>query len=181
MPGPVFLYGDRIELRTVEAEDLDFLQETINDPNVRRFLGSRSPINGEQEREWYEERASDTDTDHVHLLICRDGEAMGTIGLHPHDSTGVNAEIGISLAEEFWGEGYGTEASRLITDFGFRERRHHRIFARVFEGNVGSARIWEKLGFRHEATHVEAEFLDGEYVNVERYAVLEDEWFGEDE
>ncbi len=180
MPGPVFLRGDRIELRTIEEDDLDFLQETINEPNVRRFLGMRSPINGQQEQEWYEERASNSDSDHIHLLICRNEEVMGTIGLHPHDSTGVNAEIGISLAEEFWGNGYGTEAARLITDFGFRERRHHRIYARVFEGNVGSARIWEKLGFRHEATHVESEFLDGEYANVEFFAVLEDEWFGQE-
>lgn len=181
MPGPTFLRGDRIELRTIEEDDLDFLQGTMNDPTVRRYLGSRSPINGEQERKWFEERASDTEEDHVHLLICRGEEAMGSISLYSKDSSGVNAEIGISLAEEFWGNGYGTEAARLITDFGFRERRHHRVMARVFEGNVGSARIWEKLGFRHEATHVESAFLDGEYVNVDFFAVLEDEWFGRDE
>lgn len=180
MPGPVFLRGDRVELRTVEEGDLDFLQETINAPNVRRFLGSRSPVNGGQEQEWYEERASDGESDHVHLLVCHDGQAMGSIGLHPKDPTGVNAEIGILLAEEFWGESYGTEASRLIADFAFRERRHHRVIARVFSGNVGSARIWEKLGFRHEGTHVEAEFLDGEYVDIEFYAILEDEWFDRD-
>ena len=176
MPGPVFIQGDRIELRTVEEEDLDFLQETVNAPNVRHFLGARDPINGHQEQEWYEERASDEG--HTSLLICRDGEPMGSVGLHPRGGTGVNAEIGILLAEEFWGEGYGTEASELITDYGFREKRYHRLFARVFEGNEGSKRIWEKLGFRHEAVHEEAEFLDGAYVNIHFYAVLTDEWAG---
>ncbi|WP_049969501.1 GNAT family N-acetyltransferase [Haladaptatus cibarius] len=175
MPGPVFLSGDRIDLRTIEEEDLDFLQATVNDRAVRQYLGHRLPVNVHQEQEWFEERASDDD--HTHLLICRDEEPMGTVGLHPKDSTGVNGEIGILLAEEFWGEGYGTEASRLITDYGFRERRHHRIMARVFSGNVGSARIWEKLGFRHEGTYVEAEFLDGDYVDVEFYAILKKEWF----
>ncbi|WP_458208291.1 GNAT family N-acetyltransferase [Haladaptatus sp. NG-SE-30] len=175
MPGPVFLEGDRIELRTVEEEDLDFLQTTINDPAVRRYLASRSPINGQQEQEWYEERCSNDEN--INLLICRDGEPMGTVGLHPKDDAGVSTEIGIFLAEPFWGEGYGTEASRVITDFAFRERRNHRVVARVFEGNVGSSRIWEKLGFRHEGTHVEAEFIDGEYVDIEFYAITEDEWF----
>ncbi|WP_227353242.1 GNAT family N-acetyltransferase [Haladaptatus salinisoli] len=178
MPGPTFLSGDRIDLRTVEEEDLDFLQATVNDPAVRPTIGGHSPVNGHQEREWYEERASDDD--HTYLLVCRDGEPMGIVSLHPKDSTGVNGEIGIFLAEEFWGEGYGTEASRLITDYAFRERRHHRVVARVFEGNVGSARIWEKLGFRHEGTHVEAEFVDGEYVDVEFYGITEDEWFDRD-
>lgn len=177
MPGPVFLDGDRIELRTVEEEDIEFLQETLNDPAVRHFLGSRTPINAEQEREWFEESASSDDN--TNLLICRNGEPMGTVGLHPDDSTGVSTELGIFLAEQFWGEGYGTEASRLATDYAFRERRHHRVMARVFDGNDASRRIWEKLGFRHEGTYREAAFLDGEYADVHFYAVLEDEWFDE--
>lgn len=175
MPGPIFLEGERVELRTVEEKDLEFLQRTVNDQMVRQYLGRRSPVNGHREREWYEESASDDET--THLLVCRDEAPMGIVGLYPEDSKGVNVEIALFLAEEFWGEGYGTEASRLVTDYAFRERRHHRVIAHVFAGNVGSARIWEKLGFRHETTHVEAEFLDGEYVDVELYAVLEDEWF----
>jgi RimJ/RimL family protein N-acetyltransferase len=175
MPGPVFLEGDGIELRTVEEEDLEFLQATINDPAVRRYLGNRPPINGRQEREWYEERCSNGES--TNLLVCRDGEPMGTVGLHPKGPTETSAEIGIFLAEPYWGEGYGTEASRVVTDYAFRERRHHRVMARVFEDNDGSARIWEKLGFRHEGTFREAEFLDGEYVDVDYYAVLDEEWF----
>lgn len=175
MPGPVFLEGDRVELRTVEEEDLDFLQETVNDPSVRQFLGGRDPINDQQEREWYEERASDDDG--VNLLVCRGGEPAGIVGLHPKDGIGVTSEIGIFLAPDYWSEGYGTEASRVLTDHAFRERRLHRVMARVFEGNEGSKRIWEKLGFRHEGTHVEAEYVDGEYVDVHFYGITKDEWF----
>ena len=177
MPGPVFIDGDRVELRTVEEEDLDFLQELINDPAIRRSLVNRSPVNGQQEQEWFEESASAEDNDDVDLLICRDGDAVGSVGLHGHDPLGVSCEIGIFLAEEHWSEGYGTAASRLVTDYAFRELRYHRVMARVFEDNVGSTRIWEKLGFRHEGTFEESEFVDGEYVDVDVYAVLEDEWF----
>ena len=174
MPGPVFLAGDRVELRTIEEEDLDFLQQTLNAPTVRRFLGNRGPINGEQEREWFEESYSDDES--VNLLITVDGDGAGSIGLHSADPRNVNAEIGIFLAEDYWGEGYGTEASRLITHYAFDECRFHRVIARVFEGNEGSHRIWQKLGFRHEATFSEAEFIDGEFVDVHFYAVLEDDW-----
>ena len=176
MPGPVFLASDRVELRTIEEEDLDFLQQTLNDPTVRQFLGNHGPINGEQEREWYEESCSDDEN--VNLLIAVDGEAAGSIGLHSAGPRNVNAEIGIFLGEEYWSKGYGTEASRLITDYAFHECRVHRVVARVFEGNKGSHRIWQKLGFRHEATFSEAEFIDGEFTDVHFYAVLEDEWEG---
>lgn len=174
MPGPVFLAGDRVELRTIEEEDLDFLQQTLNDPAVRQFLSDHGPINGEQEREWYEESSSDDES--VNLLIAVDGEAAGSIGLHSADPRNVNAEIGISLGKDYWGEGYGTEASRLITDYAFQQRRVHRVVARVFEGNEGSHRIWQKLGFRHEATFSEAEFINSEFVDIYFYAILEDEW-----
>ena len=60
------------------------------------------------------------------------------------------------------------------------ELRKHRVVARVFEGNTGSQRVWEKLGFRHEAVHEEAQFMDGEYVDVHFYAVLKHEWFDQD-
>ncbi|HET7325231.1 MAG TPA: GNAT family protein [Halococcus sp.] len=174
MPGPIFLEGDRVDLRTVEEEDLDFLQTTLNDPTVRRFLGNHGPINGEQEQEWYEESCSDDES--VNLLITVDDEAVGSIGLHTADPRNVNAEIGIFLAEDYWGEGYGTEASHLITNYAIHERRIHRVVARVFEGNEGSHRIWQKLGFRHEATFSEAEFIDGEFVDIHFYAVLDTEW-----
>jgi RimJ/RimL family protein N-acetyltransferase len=178
MPGPAFIRGERITLRTVEEADLEFLQEQVNAPEVRRYLPPRRPINGHQEREWFEERASADD--HTSLLVCRDGEPMGPVGLHPAGGdVGVSAEIGIFLAEPFWGEGYATEAGRLVTDYAFDERRHHRVVARVFEGNDGSRRVWEKLGFRHEAVHEEVMFLDGEYVDEHLYAVLEDEWRAE--
>ena len=174
MPGPVFLRGDGLTLRTIEEADLPFLQETINDPAVRYYLPRRDPINLDQEQEFYENVICDDDA--TQLLICTDSEPAGTIGLHPADSVSGTGELGIFLAQEYWGQGLGTEAARVMTEFAFSERRLHRVSARVFEGNDGSRRIWEKLGFRHEATLREAEFIDGEYVDTHVYAVLEDEW-----
>ena len=102
----------------------------------------------------------------------------GAVGLESIDDVNGSAEIGLFLAEGFWGAGHGTEAARLLTDYAFRERRLHRVFARVRSGNEGSARIWEKLGYRHEATHRRAVFHEGEHVDVELYAALADEWDG---
>ena len=174
MPGAVYLRGDTLTLRTIEEEDLPFLRDTINDPAVRRFLPNRTPITLDQEREYYETEIC-TEAN-VQLLVCANGDRAGTIGLHPADAVSGSAEIGLFLAREHWGSGLGTEASRILTEFAFTERRLHRVCARVLGDNVGSRRIWEKLSFRHEATLREAAFIDGEYVDVHWYAVLEDEW-----
>ena len=80
MPGPVFARGDAVELRTIEPEDAEFLQEVINDPRVRAGLASYEPINGPAERDWVESLDED---DGLSLLVCADGDPVGTVGLRP--------------------------------------------------------------------------------------------------
>jgi RimJ/RimL family protein N-acetyltransferase len=174
MPGAVYLESDHVTLRTIEEEDLPFLRDTINDPAVRRYLGSRGPYNLAQEEAFFENAVTDEDT--LNLLVCRDGDPAGTVGLQTLTSSDGTSEIGIFLAEAFWGEGVGTEAARLVTDHAFRERGRHRVEARVIEGNEASRRLFEALGYRHEATMREAAFRDGAYVDMHWYAVLAEEW-----
>ncbi|MFC7080554.1 GNAT family N-acetyltransferase [Halorussus caseinilyticus] len=176
MPGAVFLRGDDVTLRTIEEDDLDFLRDAINDPDVREGLTTAYPINAEQEREYFEERISAEDD--VHLAIYADGEITGTVGLHDVDQRSGHCEVGIWLATEYHGRGYGTEASRLVTDYAFRELRMHRVQARVLATNEASARIWEKLGFEEEGIHRDEAFTGGEYVDMRYFGVLESEWEG---
>ncbi|MBS3760727.1 GNAT family N-acetyltransferase [Halodesulfurarchaeum sp.] len=174
MSGAVFLSGDRVDLRTIEKSDLDFLQEAINDPSVRQHLTIRWPINRDQEEEWFEEQV--TSDERINLLIVGPDGPAGTVGLGPVDDPNGTAEIGIWLREREWGQGYGTEASRLLISHAFDRLRIHRIEARVFEGNDASQELWETLDFEHEAVHRDAAYLHGEYRDVHRYAVLETEW-----
>jgi len=174
MPGAVYLESDDVTLRTIEEEDLPFLRDTINDPAVRRYLSRRGPYNLAQERAFFEEVV--TDEDALNLLVCRDGEPAGTVGLQTLTSPDGSSEIGLFLAEEHWGEGIGTEAVRLVTDHAFRERGRHRVAARVLDGNEASMALFESLGYRHEGAMREAAFRDGAYVDLHWYAVLAGEW-----
>ena len=176
MPGAAYLQGDGLTLNTIEEEDLPFLRDTINDPAVRAGLLFRPPLNLRQERAYFEDVISGDGS--VNLLVCVDGDPAGTIGIEGIDDVNGSAEIGLFLVEAFWGEGLGTEAARVLTDYAFDERRLHRLYARVRADNEASARIWEKLGYVHEATHREAAFHEGEHVDVELFTALASEWDG---
>ena len=178
MPGPVFLAGDRIALRTIEEEDLDFLQEGINDPSVWRAIGSSEPINGPQEQEFFENVVCGDDE--VTLLVAVDGAPAGTVGLSPRPDEADAAELGYWLASEYRQQGYGREAAGLVTNYAFQQRGLHRVSARVFAFNDASQALLESLGFVREGTNREAVFVDGQYWDVYWYSVLESEWDSEE-
>jgi len=152
MPGTVFLEGEKVNLRTVEEEDIEFLRDGVNHPDVRVHMGNRRPQNLENEEDFFEEQICDGDA--VHLLISRDEERLGIISLMPQgDEAEKLAEIGIWIHPEHHGNGYGTEASRLITDYAFKQLNYHKVYARAYQGNEASQSVWEKLGFDKEGEY----------------------------
>lgn len=58
--------------------------------------------------------------------------------------------IGYYLDENYNGQGYMTEAVRLVVDYAFRELQLHRIEAGVMPHNIRSMRVLEKAGFHKE-------------------------------
>lgn len=174
MPGPVYLGGETVELRTIEEEDIEFLQETINQPRVRAGLAPVSPINRQQERAWFESLGEDGG---VNLLICIDGTPVGSIDLKPPNEVWGVAEVGYMIAPDFWGEGYATEALDLLCTYAFEERRLNKLYAKTYENNPAAWRVLEKVGFKQEGVLREEGLFEGEHVDLFRYGLLAREWY----
>ncbi|MBS3816844.1 MAG: GNAT family N-acetyltransferase [Candidatus Thermoplasmatota archaeon] len=177
MNGAVFLESEEVKLKTVEEEDIEWMRDNINDPEIRAYTTGRYPLNLEQERKFFEGHVSEG-RDPIHLLITRDGDRKGVISFIDMNRDAGNAEIGLWICADEQGKSFGTEASRLMTDYGFRELRLHRIYARVFAHNPASGKIWEKLGYREEGVMREHDFIDGDYRNLRIYGILREEWTG---
>lgn len=173
MPGALFIEGEKINLRTVEEEDLEFIRETFNIPEVRKHLSHRGPQNLNQERTFFEEVISGDEA--TNLAISRNEEMIGLISLTEQKEEGVK-EIGLWIHPDHHGNGYGTEASKVMVSYAFNELRIHKIIAKAMESNPGSQRIWEKLGFQREGELRENTFRNGSYEDVYLYGVIEDEW-----
>ncbi|SDQ94496.1 GNAT family N-acetyltransferase [Natronobacterium texcoconense] len=169
MTGAVFLEEETVTLRTIETEDGEFVQQTFNDPRVRRCLSMYSPISGHEEREWIE---SIGDDDGVHLLVCVDGDPVGTASLDSPNEAWGSTEIAYMITPEEWGNGYATDAVRCLCRYAFDERRLNKVYARVYETNVGSQRVLEKVGFEKEGTLRKEAFVEGEYIDLYRYGLL---------
>ena len=173
MPGAVFLEGDRVELRTVDESDVDFLHQLVNDPRVRRGIAAVDPVTHAQEREWVDSRG---DGDDINFVICDDSDPVGTIGLKPPNITTGASEVGYIVAPDDWGNGYATDALRAICGYAFEERRLHKVYANAYETNPASCRVLENVGFEKEGVHRDQGFVAGEHVDVFRYGLLAHEW-----
>ncbi|NKE34252.1 GNAT family N-acetyltransferase [Natronococcus sp. JC468] len=174
MPGPAFLTGDDVTLRTIEEEDLEFLQAQVNDPAIRRPIGRSMPLNAEQERAFYDDVVCSDDA--IHLLVVADATPVGTVGLDAIDWQSAGAELGYWIAPAHQRRGYGTEAVELVVGHGFDQLGLHRLAARVYGFNDGSKRLLESVGFSEEGVHRDAAFVDGEYRDTHWYGLLEEEW-----
>ena len=167
MPGPIYLEGDRLTLRTVEAEDEAFVRSHWNAPELRRWFAKSDPMDGERFADFLE-----TDGSAVHFLPCRDGDLVGFVWLFRIDDAAGRGEIGYWIRPDAQGRGYATEAAGLGLRYAFDERRLHKVVARVLEGNSPSRRVLEKSGFQEEAHLREHYYVDGEYVDAYLFGLL---------
>ena len=91
------------------------------------------------------------------------------------DNNCANIRIAIFSPDDYGG-GYGTEAMRMMVDYGFRELKLHRISLGVFAFNPRAIRVYEKVGFKREGILRDILFYDGEYHDEIVMSILEQEW-----
>lgn len=176
IPGPVFIEGDRVSLHVTEREDIEFLKRGVSRPAVRRYMRTfRLPFNEQRyEREIFDEY--DSTGDAASFVVRADGERVGSVQLAPIFHEREFANLGVWILPERQGNGYATEALKLLVEYGFSSLRLHRISAETLAPNTASQRVLERVGFRHEGTRTEAGFVDGEYVDKEYYGLVRSNW-----
>lgn len=78
--------------------------------------------------------------------VCRE---IGSVYLRDIDREAGEAEYGIFIGEsEALGRGYGTQAAKLMLDYGFETLGLKKIFLRLLEDNAKALRSYEKAGFQ---------------------------------
>ncbi len=107
----------------------------------------------------------------------RASQAMiGEVSLIWRDAASRQGEIGYIFNPVHHGQGYATEAARVLLELGFEGLALHRIYARCAAANTASWRVMERLGMRREAHLRENLFVKGAWDEELIYAMLEDEW-----
>jgi RimJ/RimL family protein N-acetyltransferase len=97
---------------------------------------------------------------------------IGPVNVH-HSFADVSYFVG---ERDAWGKGYGTEAVRLVTEFGFERLGLHRCQAGLYESNIGSQRVLEKAGYVYEGRLTKQLLLDGRWEDHVWFGALRQTW-----
>ena len=178
MPGARVANGERITLRTVESEDVPFLQRAGANPEIRYPLGN--PVMHRSEYEVSDEKGPDQ------FLVCLDDDAgpgavdaedvrrIGQVSVEDADYR--RPELGYWLVPAVHGEGYGREAVELVVDYVFRQYDTPAVGAQAFDYNDASRGLLESLGFVEEGRRRKFMFVEGEHRDMVQYGLLREEW-----
>lgn len=83
--------------------------------------------------------------------------------------------IGYYLDQAHNGQGYMTEAVRLVVEYAFHELKLHRIEAGVMPHNIGSIRVLEKAGFHREGIAKKNVKINGRWEDHQILAIVNEE------
>lgn len=179
------IYGKRTRLRAINQEDLPLFVEWLNDPEVIQGLIHYQPFSLDDERDWYESMRKRPQEERPLMLdikIDNSWKPIGDLGFFGIDWRIRSAEFGIVIGlKEYWDQGYGTEAMRLMLNHGFKTLNLNRIYLQVYENNLRAIRVYEKTGFRQEGQLRQAHFQDGSYMDVILMSILRSDWDQSDE
>jgi ribosomal-protein-alanine N-acetyltransferase len=82
------------------------------------------------------------------IVHTTDRTLIGETGFHgPPDESGT-VEVGYSIIPAYRGQGFASEATRVLIDGALSRPGIHRIIAECLDDNVASLKVLEKLGMK---------------------------------
>jgi RimJ/RimL family protein N-acetyltransferase len=147
---PLLIEGHAVGLALMRPEDVAAIARWHQDLEFTANIGSPGEAHTvEMRREAYEKNARmRPDSVEFAIILLSSGQLVGFGGLFDI-SRAMTATLFVGIGERnLWGKGLGTEATRLICEFGFFFRNLHGIKVEVNGYNRRAMRIYERLGFK---------------------------------
>lgn len=175
---PVTLTGHLIHLREMTSDDVDAVHAIVGDPEVCETLifhpKTREETAGYVRRAIEEAEQRPRNAYFLAVTQADTGELVGTARLGLGEFASGN--IGYAIRRDHWNRGYATEATRLLTRFGFDTLGLHRVWASHGPANPSSGRVLVKAGMAYEGTLRENVLDKGEWRDSLVYAAIAASW-----
>lgn len=159
------LTGRRVRLEPLTPVVLEDYLVALADPELSRLTGSHAGmLDRPRIGAWLATRGEHHDRADWAAVRIHDGAFLGEAVLNELDPDNESANYRVWLAgPQVFGQGYGTEVTRLVVDYALDTVGLHRVSLSVYDFNPRAQRVYEKSGFRHEGRLREALRWDGDW------------------
>ncbi len=145
---PINVRGQQVALGPFLQAHVSVYAEWLQDPEIA-ILGQGTFTVRTPDAVADAFRRPDGDSVVFAVYALPDLTLIGETLLRDIDYRHGTAEFGITIGrKEFWGRGYGTEATRLVLDYGFRFLNLYNILLLTTTFNPRAQRAYAKAGFR---------------------------------
>lgn len=166
---------DRLVLRLFEKSDAAEVTMLCNNYNIYKdTLYLPYPYTIDCALSWIEPHLENFEANKSYEFAITDketGRLFGAIALSNNQKF-HHGEIAYWVGEEYWDNGYATEAAKAILEFAFTKKDYHKIFARFFRSNQASGRVLEKLGMVKEGIFIDHVVKEDRYIDLVYYGVI---------
>lgn len=169
------LKGEKVYLRALEPEDLDFVHQIENDEEFWEISSTQAPYSKFLIRQYIENAHRDIyDIKQLRLVICsKRGRQLGLIDVYDLEPKDKRAAIGILIAnKKDRKKGFGTESLSLLCDYCFTHLGLHQVYASVTANNKESMRVFESNGFRKIGLKKDWTLFNGKYKDEWLYQLI---------
>lgn len=140
-----------ISLRKLEPTDLPYLYQWENDAAAWADGANHNPLSQQDLRDYIANTTGDLYRDgQLRLIIESDnasGLTLGCIDLFDLDIRNRRAAIGMYIAPEYRGQGYGTEAVKALEEYAFGHLDLRLVYAVIATNNEPSSRLYKSLDY----------------------------------
>lgn len=173
----MIIKGKFVTLRAIEQEDLEFLREMMNDPDLERLLvGWSLPISKLEQQQWFDATLKNRDS--IRLVIeSPENGAIGLIVVTNLDWKNRSARLGIKIAnQKYRAKGIGSDTLMAIMRFLFTELQMHYLDAEIIAYNETALKQQQKCGWRIEGIKRKAVYKGGTYHDLYITGILKEEY-----
>lgn len=136
------IQSDRLYMRNLIASDLKDLIPMLKSEKVMQYTSFKRSLEDDEIAVHFNKWLNDPE-----VWTCLDHSEY-YLGWFMLKSRAPHCyELGFMLAENQWGNGYASEASKALIDYAYKYMKVERVEARVRIENIHSIRTIEKLGF----------------------------------
>jgi len=139
----------RLALRSATPTDSGFVEELLQDAQVRAFLGG--PVPPARLAQAVRANMTSTPAEDIWIVEARTDHApLGLISLGSHKD-GQDIELSYQFHPQTWGHGFASEAARAVLTYAKDIRHLPRVIAETQTANHRSTRLLTALGMREIA------------------------------